>query len=172
MKWCKVIYFSILFSVLYSSAFAGSMDTVCLEITGIVKHEGTLIDGVTIKLYKENEEMEMTEITSTPYHDHSFKFKLLKDSYYAIEVSKDGYITRLISISTQLPPDVNVNPIFKYEFHLEMFKTQEGLDDYYLDFPVALIDYDANKDLFISHEKYTKFIKGKIKESIKANSQD
>ena len=172
MKWYKIIYFSIIFLVFHSSAFAGSTDTICLEITGIVEHEGTLIDGVKIKLYKENEEMEMTEITSTPYHDHTFKFKLLKNSYYAIEVSKEGYITRMISISTQLPPNVKVKHFFKYEFHLEMFKVQEGVDDYYLDFPVALIDYDPNKDLFMSHEKYTKFIKGKIKESIKTNSPD
>ncbi|MEO6902861.1 MAG: hypothetical protein ABI315_06865 [Bacteroidia bacterium] len=172
MKWYKIIYFSGLFLIFYPSAFAQSNDTVCLEITGIVEHEGMLIDGVKIKLYKENEEMEMTEITSTPYHDHTFKFKLLKNAYYAIEVSKEGYIARMISISTQLPANVNVKPIFKYEFHLEMFKNKDGLDDYYLDFPVALIDYDANKDLFMSHEKYTRFIKGKINESVKKSSKD
>lgn len=140
---------------------------MCLEVIGIAM-DGTIpVDGVNVKLYKENEEMEMNEVTSVAYHEHSFNFKLARDTYYTIEVYKLGYVSRLISISTKLPATVVTNPIFRYEFELQLFKEKKTTDDYYLDFPVALIDYDEKRDLFIAHGKYTSFIKSKISESTK-----
>jgi hypothetical protein len=139
---------------------------VCMEIVGIAMADKVPLDGVDVTLYRENEEMEMTEVTSISYHEHSFVFKLNKDSYYTIEVLKPGYVKRMIAISTKLPKGVMTDPIFRYEFEVELFKEQKNTDDYYLDFPVALIDYDVKKDAFVSHGKYTSYIKGKIKESM------
>lgn len=147
---------------------AGVSDSVCLKIQGLAMSKGLPIDGVNAKLYRENEEMEMVEVTSVSHHSHDFFFTLDKNSYYTIEVSKPGYITRMISISTKLPPAVKTEPIFEYLIELEMHPEKEGVDDYYLDFPIALIDYDPVKDVFISHGKYTAFIKAKIKETMEA----
>ncbi len=146
-------------------------DSVCLKIQGLAMSKGQPIDGVNAKLYKENMEMEMVEVTSVSHHSHDFFFNLDKNSYYTIEVSKPGYITRMISISTNLPPDVRIDPIFEYQIELEMHEEKEVLDDYYLDFPIALIDYDPVKDVFVSHGKYTAFIKAKIKETLEASPQ-
>lgn len=142
------------------------MDTTCLKIKCIAITNGKPLDGVNAKLYKENEEMEMIEVTSVSHHNHDFFFNLVKDSYYTIEVSKPGYITRIISISTKLPVGVKADPIFEYEIELEMHKEKQVVDDYYLDFPIALIDYDPVKDVFVSHGKYTAYIKAKIKETL------
>ncbi len=143
-----------------------SMDTTCLKIKCLAISEGKALDGVNAKLYKENEEMEMMEITSVSHHSHNFFFNLMKDSYYTVEVSKPGYVTRIISVSTKLPRGVKTEPIFEYEIKLEMHKEKQIADDYYLDFPIALIDYDPVKDVFVSHGKYTAYIKGKIKETL------
>jgi hypothetical protein len=143
-------------------------DTVCLKIKGLAICEGKPLDGVNAKLYKENDEMEMVEVTSVSHHSHDFFFNLVKNSYYTIEISKPGYISRMISISTKLPPGVKVDPIFEYEIELEMHKERQVADDYYLDFPIALIDYDPVKDVFVSHGKYTAYIKAKIKETLEA----
>ncbi len=146
-------------------------DTICLKIKGIAMSKGQPIDGVNAKLYKENEEMEMVEVTSVSHHSHDFFFNLAKDSYYTIEISKPGYITRMISISTKLPSGVKADPIFEYEIELEMHKEKAGADDYYLDFPIALIDYDPAKDVFVSHGKYTAYIKAKIKETLEGTPE-
>jgi hypothetical protein len=141
-------------------------DSICLKIQGLAMSKGLPIDGVNAKLYKENQEMEMVEVTSVSHHSHDFFFNLSKNSYYTIEVSKPGYITRMISISTKMPASVKIDPIFEYLIELEMHKEKQGVDDYYLDFPIALIDYDPVKDVFVSHGKYTAYIKAKIKETL------
>jgi hypothetical protein len=151
------------------SAYAvNADDTVCLKIKGLAICEGKPLDGVNAKLYKENDEMEMVEITSVSHHSHDFFFNLAKNSYYTIEISKPGFITRMISISTKLPAGVKADPIFEYEIELEMHKERQVADDYYLDFPIALIDYDPVKDVFVSHGKYTAYIKARIKETLEA----
>lgn len=140
-------------------------NTDCLEVVGLALTDGNPVDGVTVRLYQENEEMEMTEITSVVYHEHGFKFTLQRNLYYTIEISKSNYVTRTIGISTKLPSDVVANPIFRFEFDVALFKEKKNVNDYYLDFPVALIDYDVKKEVFVSHGKYTNHIKNKINES-------
>ena len=139
----------------------------CLVVIGIALDEkNEPIDGVNIKLYKENEETVWAEGTIVVYHDHNFKFVLDANEYYTIEISKPGYVKRLVSISTKLPSNVSIRPLFKYEFDIVLFKDREGVDDYYLDFPVALISYHAKTAIFDNNNKYTKHIKRKIKESL------
>ena len=156
-----------------ASAFAGNHNKqnkeekpqTCLEIFGIALDENNEpINGVHVTLYRQNEEQELAEVTAVDYHDHAFSFKLDANEHYTIEVTKEGYVTRTVSISTMLPASVSLKDIFHYEFELQMFKTNGSLyDAYYLDFPVALISYDAQHDVFDNHDTYTKRIKTKIK---------
>jgi len=139
---------------------------ICLDVYGIALDEADQpINGVSVKLYKENNEMEWSEITSVDYHDHAFNFKLEANEYYTIEVSKDGYVTRSVGISTMIPGTVSLKQVFRYEFEVQLFKEDKAMDDYYLDFPVALVSYDAKHDVFDNDATYTKHIKTKIKES-------
>ena len=138
----------------------------CLEVVGVaIDQKNAQLNGVQVTLFKENDEMEWVEITSVTYHEHSFLFSLDANEYYTIEVSKPGYVTRSIGVSTALPKNVSMKQMFKYEFEVSLFKEQQGIDDYYLDFPVALISYDSKHDVFDNNNKYTKHIKTKIKES-------
>ncbi|MBN8697641.1 MAG: hypothetical protein J0L87_14005 [Bacteroidetes bacterium] len=145
--------------------------TVCLEIIGIAVHKAEPLDGVTIKLYKENEELVWEQITSIPYHDHSFSFSLLRNSHYSIEVSKEGYISRLVSIDTRLPDDIQVNTgnRFVFEFEVDLVKEIKMKDDFYIDFPIAIISYNMITGVFENHDDYTKHIKEKMIMGIKGD---
>jgi 5-hydroxyisourate hydrolase-like protein (transthyretin family) len=131
----------------------------CLEIFGLAMEHGKPIDGVSVKLYKENEELEWTEITSVVYHEHSFNFRLDANSYYTIEISKPGYVSRSVAVNTKIPNYIALETKFRYEFEVELFRTQQTFDEYYLDFPVALIRYDDKRDIFLNSAGYTKHIK-------------
>lgn len=140
--------------------------TICLQIIGLAIEKTIPIDGVIVKLYKENEELHWEEITSVVYHEHSFSFNLSKNNYYTVEVSKPGYVTRSIGISTSLPDNVIIGGVkFTFEFDVELFKEKMNSDDYYLDFPVALIKYNEVSGVFEYDSKYTKHIKTKINET-------
>ena len=140
--------------------------STCLEVLGIALNVyKEPINGVEVRLYKENEEMEWAEITSVIYHEHSFIFKLDANEYYTIEISKPGFVTRTLGISTKVPSTLSLKQMFRYEFQVELFQKKEGVDDYYLDFPVALISYDKKNDVFDNNNAYTKHIKTKINEA-------
>ncbi|MBL7888536.1 MAG: hypothetical protein JNL24_03225 [Bacteroidia bacterium] len=159
-----------IFIFLCTDVFAQKNDsTICLEIIGIAVHKTEPLDGVTIKLYKENEELVWEQITNIPYHDHSFSFSLLRNSHYSIEVSKDGYISRLVSIDTRIPDDVQVKAVnkFVFEFEVDLVKEIKMKDDFYIDFPIAIISYNATRGAFENHDDYTKHIKEKIIMGIK-----
>lgn len=138
----------------------------CLEVIGIAIGENNeAIDGIGAKLFKKNEEMEWVEITNVPYHYHNFSFTLDVNEYYTIEISKSGFVKRSVVISTILPTDVSVKPLFSFGFEVILFKEKKGIDDYYLDFPVALISYNKKSEVFENNHTYTKHIKTKVKES-------
>lgn len=140
--------------------------TVCLQVIGLAIEKNVPINGVIVKLYKENEELQWEEITSVVYHEHSFSFDLNRNCYYTVEVSKAGYVTRSIGISTELPDNVIIAGVkFTFEFDLELFKEKNNVDKYYLDFPVALIKFNESNQVFEYDSNYTKHIKAKILET-------
>jgi len=137
----------------------------CISIIGIaVNEKNEPIEGVEIKLYKENEELEWAEVTTVAYHDHNFKFVLDVNQYYTIEISKPGYLKRLVAVSTNLPSNVSITPLFIFEFDIVLSKEKKGTDDYYHDFPIAIISYDLKSEVFENNNKYTDHIKKKINE--------
>ncbi|MGZ4033915.1 MAG: hypothetical protein ACXVPU_13740 [Bacteroidia bacterium] len=139
--------------------------TQCLEVVGMaIDEKNKAIDGAEIKLYKENEELEWQEVTSVNYHDHNFVFKLEANSFYTIEISKPGFVKRSVSISTVIPDNTKLKTVLEYGFDVTLIEEKKEMDDYYLDFPVALVSYNSKTGSFENHNAYTKHIKGKIKE--------
>ena len=140
----------------------------CLKVVGLAIDESNIaLDGVEVRLFRKNDEMEQIEITNVEHHDHSFNFTLEANEYYTVEVSKPGYVTRRVAFYTQLPREVEISSMFMYEFDVILLKEKQ-MDDYYLDFPVALIHYNKKSEAFESNVKYTKYIKAKIAESEEA----
>lgn len=141
-------------------------DTVeCMRAVGVAMDNGVPVDGVSVTLYKLSEEVEWTEVTNAPKHDHHFSFDLMGNSYYTIQVSKPGYVTRIVGISTQMPPTVVIdeyNPKTIFEFEVDLFKVKDGTDDYYLDFPIALVNYNLATKKFEQDKNYTTKLKANI----------
>ncbi|OFY85666.1 MAG: hypothetical protein A3F72_11985 [Bacteroidetes bacterium RIFCSPLOWO2_12_FULL_35_15] len=141
--------------------------TACLKIMGMTIEENKPIDGIQVTLYKENEGLEWDEITSIKDHEHRFVFQLQGNSYYTIEVSKGGYVKRLIGISTILPGDGSLNgKKYDFDFEVLMFKEKAAGKDPYIDFPVALIAYDDTTMKFEENATYEKHIKSKLNETL------
>jgi hypothetical protein len=143
-----------------------STETVeCLKVTGLALDERSFaVDGVEVRLFKQNDMMEQIEITSVEHHDHNFTFTLEANEYYTVKVSKPGFVERWVVFYTELPKDMTVESLYAFEFNVVLFK-EKKMDDYYLDFPVALIHYNQKTNAFESNVKYTKDIKNKIKEA-------
>ncbi len=140
----------------------------CLKIIGLaVDEKNFAIDGVEVRLFKQNDIMEQIEITSVEHHDHNFSFTLEANEYYTVKVSKPGFVERWVVFYTELPAQKTVESLFHYEFELILFK-EKKMDDYYLDFPIALIHYNEKNNAFESNAEYTKDIKNKIKEAEEA----
>lgn len=138
----------------------------CLIVIGMaIDEKNEPIDGVEVILFKDNDEMEANEITNVVYHDHNFQFSLDSNQYYTIKISKPGYIDRFVSISTKLNSETEITDLYRFEFDVIMEKVKPTIDDFYLDFPIALISYDPMSDSFISHAKYSKHIKKMLRES-------
>ena len=72
-----------------------------------------------------------------------------------------------VYFSTSLPASVKSKMHFSFGFEVIMFKEKKGVDDFYLDFPVALVSYNAKTKVFENNYNYTNHIKKKIKESEK-----
>lgn len=137
----------------------------CLKIVGLAIDEKNIaIDGVEVRLFKKNDMMEQIEITSVEHHNHNFTFTLEENEYYTVKVSKPGYVERWVVFYTDLPSKLCVKNLFIYEFEVILFK-EKKIDDYYLDFPIALIHFNEKKLCFENNNNYTIYIKSKIKEA-------
>ena len=159
----------ILFASFRFSAFAqfpGSNDTIeCMHAVGLATSEDKPLDGAIITVFQGNEVIEWSETTSNPKHDHHFNFNLLGNSYYTIQVSKPGYVTRSIGINTKLPDDFIINddnPKTTFDFEVDVFKAKPGVEDEFLDFPIALVKFNEEKRAFEFDSEYTRKIKLKM----------
>ncbi|MES2761886.1 MAG: hypothetical protein V4677_06755 [Bacteroidota bacterium] len=166
----KKLFIGIIFLPLLTNAHAPlKKDTTqsveCLKVTGLVLDEKNYaVDGVEVRLFKQNDELEQIEITSVEHHDHNFSFTLEANEYYTVKVSKPGFVERWVVFYTTLPENVSFKSLFNFEFEVVLFK-EKKMDDYYLDFPIGIIHYNEKSKSFESSIEYTNFIKSKIKEA-------
>lgn len=91
-----------------------------------------------------------------------FRFKLARDTHYAVRVSKKGYVTKLISINTSFPSDVV--DVCEFSFNTELISEEESesLNKDALDFPIAIIHFDNKTEQFTYNKEYTINIKREI----------
>ena len=127
----------------------------CLEICAKTMFDGERQTGVTVRLYCGNNEV--VTIDSTEFEKVFLTLK--RDQYYTVELSKPGFTTRRVGISTAVPKSVLLKPIFRFEFEVEMMKEMKVQDDFFLDFPVALVSFNARNECFEHSKKYTSKIK-------------
>ncbi len=140
------------------------VNSKCLEVTVKSTENDKALKGTTVKLYWENEPVSIINADITSLQ----KIVLDRNKHYTIEVSKEGYYSKLVSISTFLPLNVEKDMDYLYEYFLQMdlMKKKPGTDPYYTDFPIALISYKKAEDKFNFSHKYTRGIVNKLKKEL------
>ena len=91
-----------------------------------------------------------------------FRFHLAKNSYYAIRISKKGFVTKLIAVETEFPDDIIDVCTFSFNTALISQTESLALDRDALDFPIAIIHFNTHTESFVYAKEYTDSIKKEI----------
>ena len=134
---------------------------VCLEVSGKLSPEKKVTEGTyTIKLIQDNKVIDQIMVNGKD----KFKFNLKRNMMYTIKIEKEGFLPRLVSVSTQLPQNTKKSNLYRFHFDIELFS--ETFSKYFdaddVDFPIALISFDSNKKVFNYDKNYTKKIQEKM----------
>ena len=131
---------------------------LCLEINGKI----TNINNADNNRYKAVLIHYNTPVDSSVVKGNkSFRFRLVKDAYYAIKIYKEGYAPKLISINTHIPKENIDDEAFRLDIKTELIPEKEfnSLNEEAKDFPIAIVMYIKSKNGFSHNEKYTYNIK-------------
>jgi hypothetical protein len=140
--------------------------SVCLEISGKISKAATKTSGgYTVTLVHHNTPVDSLVVKE----GSSFKFLLKENAWYAVQIKKEGYTQKMISINTSLPEDKYNKLIFKLSFVIDELISQwesKHLDSDALDFPIAIFAFDKKKEAFYYSEEYTSNIKKSLLEPL------
>lgn len=125
------------------------------SILSQVSFTGYLVDAnekklkdVEVNLFKGNEKV------STKKWTKKFEYDLALETYYTLELVKEGFIPKRIAIST-FEGDKGAEP-FMFLMELIAKEDAKGIDE---DYPSALIEYKKDEGTFNFDVKYAKSIK-------------
>jgi hypothetical protein len=117
---------------------------------------------VTISLYERNDVIS----TYTTTKNGQFVLDLERNKYYIVEFSKKGYVTKRILIDTKIASDT-LKPKDEFNFDVFLIKSKPNVDYSVLDFPMAIIQFQYNKQRFDFDPKYTRERHSEQKEFMK-----
>lgn len=122
-----------------------------LEISGVISHNDKGLGESLVELFEGNKVIDAFETKN----NGKFKFNLMNEKIYTIQISKKGYYTKRISVSTKMPQGIDDD--FKFAFDIGMTMKEEAAYDPYLsEYPSALIAYDEKRKEFRYDKDYTK----------------
>lgn len=133
------------------------------EIFGKVTIENGTIDDTYITIF----ENAVKKRTIAVDKSGKFSFSLNFGNDYQFEFSKEGFVTKKVSVSTFVPVEVleqdSQFPPFK--FGVSLFPTYEGLDLSIFDQPLGIIMYDKEMDQFDKDPEYDAQIRDAIRKA-------
>ena len=155
MKFFITIIFSILIFVDVSFSQVNFMGY-------LVSKDNKKIKDVVVNLYKGNEQI------SSKIWSNKFDYDLDLETYYTLELMKEGFVPKRIAIST-FEGDKGAEPfLFVMELIAEKDAT-EGVDS---DFPAVIIEYKKDEGTFDFDEEYAKFFKKEQKDAKKEKEKE
>ncbi|HTA60905.1 MAG TPA: hypothetical protein VK835_00555 [Bacteroidia bacterium] len=154
MKKLLSFLFIMTISVTYSQKQVSRDTSKCLTITG--NFDGTVKDlegTYKAKLMRDNKVIEEQNLSVKK----SFEFTLRKNMLYAIKVEKEGYISKILSISTKMSDKIEVDSPYKFNFETNLISQElyGHFNDDDVDFPVALVSYGKKCDCYEYNREYT-----------------
>lgn len=155
----KIFLFFVLFlSFMVSARGAKSKGIV---VYGTYQIDAGATSGTRLTLFQ-NGTKQKNNVTG----DGNFRYNLSFNKQYELVFAKDGYITKKVYVSTDVPERVlksnNEFPPFKIE--ITLYKKVKGGDYSIFDEPVAMVIYDKELDDFDFDKAYNVEVKEKIEE--------
>lgn len=110
-----------------------------------------VLKGMTVRLYEQNEVVEEIENAKS-----LVSFELSEPTIYTIEVVLKGFVTKRITVVTNLIENQLDDDVFRFQVRLERSSDYRGISgsEDVLEFPSAIVDYDTNSGLFDYNETY------------------
>jgi hypothetical protein len=134
----------------------------CLQIEGKITNVEEGNGECTVELISANEVVEEIVLKEGKF---KFKFVLQKNKFYSIRLSKVGFITKLVSVNTEILTESEGIHVFKFETGLITAAIASKLNPDIIDFPATIIQYDYEMDTFVHNAQYTAYIKRELYKS-------
>ena len=129
-----------------------------LQVKGYVFYKDKKVDDALVKLYQNNRIVQKTKSKKS-----KFEFLLFSDNRYMVEVSLDGCVTERLQISTLEKTEYAGKYVYEFRVDLMSMDKFKGVDISDLDFPTALIKYNAEDGEYWHDEDYSKSVKKTLK---------
>ena len=108
------------------------------------------IDSIYVKVYIGN-----NAVYGNYHLRGNFQINLPIDRKITLEILRKGFYPKRIIVNTALPKQ-EAKPYFLiFDFFMIEKRSLKGLDDFVLDFPTGLVEYNSQKRNFVYAEKYT-----------------
>jgi len=162
MREIKIFILLFLPFILFTSANKSLImaeKSASLEVKGYVYHNEDKVDDALVKLYQNNKVVQMVKIKK----GGKFQFILFGGLEYMIEINKIDFVTERIQISTKEKTEFNGKYVYEFRVDLLELKAFKGVDISNLDFPTALIKYNAKEGEYMHDITYSETVKQEMK---------
>lgn len=130
-----------------------------MPVAGTVLVDGKKATEVVVHLYKDNEPAGDVKVEK----NGTFSAELDIDHTYAFLITKEGYQNEMITIDASLPEGLVQYPAYECTVNMDPANKYAGKEEgFFLDFPAAIVSYNAEMGGFYHNEHYTDHIKGKL----------
>lgn len=129
----------------------GPHQEMYLPVECHVTANGGPTDKITLTVFKDNEQA--FEL-SPEKNKSSFLLDLDMDCYYTVRATKEGYREKTVYIDTHLPENEMKYKSTSFGMNLEASDKYAYGDQFYLDFPSAIIQWDGQKKTFAHNDGY------------------
>ena len=153
----------ILLGILLSSPFVVAQH---LAINGNVAIADNSPEGTRVVVTKNGNKLDEQVLNKKGHFD----LKLAFDADYKISFEKTGYITKIVSINTEVPEEsIENNPDFPpVKLIINLLPSVEKIDLSIFDQPIAILTYQAELDDFTFDKSYSDKIKDRIAQTEQA----
>ncbi len=153
----------ILFCLSFFQDSINAQDKDKFIIYGKFKVEKGDLSGAKIIVEKNSQVIRTVRVPGSG----KFEFNLDYDSEYLFSFTRNGYVTKKISVSTKVLEDRFLEGFEPFEFQVSLFKQYSGINTVMFNQPVAKIGYSEDLDEFDYDTDYTKSIQSALQKTIK-----
>lgn len=131
-----------------------------LAISGVIEIEGVNPEGSKIIISKNGNNIDKQTINKKGH----FELKLAFDSDYKLTFEKEGYVSKIVNVNTEVPAEIlESNPNFPpIKMTVNLYPHVEEVDLSIFEQPIAILAYNQEVDDFKFDEDYSDKIKNRI----------